>query len=102
MGSPGPPSEYFHSVPAYEIQSPYRTLYYAAYPQFGYQPEYRSPEDIADVNMLSPSDPVSPSLEYWHYGTRVCYNSELLLNLEIVRPSFCYNCKLIAAFCKEF
>jgi hypothetical protein len=96
MGSPafgtaaGPPSECFHSVPTYEIQSPYHTLYYAAYPQFGYQPEYRSSEHIADVAVLSPSAFGFPALEYWHFGTRTSHNNELLLNLEIVRAVFNY------------
>jgi hypothetical protein len=96
MGSPafgtaaGPPSECFHSAPTYEIQSPHYTLYYAAYPQFAYQPEHRSSEDVADVTGLSPSVFGSRALEYWHFGTRTGHNNELLLNLEIVRPIFNY------------
>jgi len=63
-------------------------LYYAAYPHFGYQPQYRSSEDIADLTVLSTSDLGYPALEYWHFGMRTCHNKELLLNLEIVRPLF--------------
>lgn len=94
MGSPSfgtaaaPPSACFRSVPSYEIHSPHHTLYYAAYPHFGYQTQCRSSEDVADLTVLPTSDLRYPALEYWRFGTRTCHNKELLLNLEIVRPLF--------------
>jgi hypothetical protein len=73
-----PPSEYVYCIPTYDNnQSPYHAVCYVAYPRHCYQPE-----DMADLTALSPTS------EYWHFGTRMCHNSELLPNLEVVSIFF--------------